>query len=113
MGATIVGVSAAVGKAISKSSMPPSLQKAGLILGASLIGGIGHSTITAANRDAVRAENAINSVSNTNIGSDVSKLVNDSHISPLQELLFNGEAINYVCLSIIYIMILQLIFKLY
>jgi hypothetical protein len=112
LGATMVGVSPAVGKAINKSSMPL-LQKAGLIVGASIIGGIGHSTITAANRDGVRAENAINSASNTDIGSYVSKLVNNSHISPLQELLFNGEAMNYVCLGIVYILIIQLMFKLY
>ena len=42
LGASIVGVSGAVGKAVTKSGMPP-LQKAGFILGSGLVAGIGHS----------------------------------------------------------------------
>ena len=110
LGATMVGVSTAVGKGIAKSGMPP-LQKAGVILGCGIIGGMSHSIISAANRGAVRAENTISS--NTNVDSFVNKLINDYYISPLQELLFSGEILNYTFLGLIYILIIQLIFKLY
>lgn len=114
LGATMVGVSAAVSKAIAKSGMPP-LQKAGLIVGASIIGGIGHSTISAANRDSVRMENAASITQNPNISSHINKLIddNDYYVSPLQELLSNGEIMNYTCLGLVYILIIQLAFKLY
>ncbi len=111
LGATMVGVSTAVGKAVTKSGMPP-LQKAGFIVGSGLVAGIGHSLISSANRDAIRAENVTTSPV-SNIGSGINKLVDDSHISPLQELLFNGEMMNYTCLAILYLLIIQLVFKLY
>jgi hypothetical protein len=108
LGATMVGVSAAVGKAIAKSGMPP-LQKAGVIVASSIIGGVGHSAISAANREGVRG------TGNTTTPSDsyVNKLIDDSHVSPLQDLLFQEEILNYTCLSLVYILIIQLIFKLY
>jgi len=106
----MVGVSGAVGKAVAKSGMPP-LQKAGVVVIGGLIGGVGHSFISAANRDTIRAENT--TTSSTDISSHINKFVDDSHVSPLQELLFSGEMMSYLCLSIIYILIIQLIFKLY
>ena len=33
--------------------------------------------------------------------------------SPLQDLLFNGEIMSYACLSMIYLLIIQIVFKLY
>lgn len=113
LGATMVGVSTAVCKALAKSSIPP-LQKAGLIVGASVIGGLGHSRISALNRSDITIENiTTTSVSSTDISSHVNKLVDDSHISSLQESLFYGEMMSYVCLGLIYILIIQLVFKLY
>ena len=53
------------------------------------------------------------SISSTNIGSHLNKLVDDSYISPLQESLFYGEMMSYICLGIVYILIIQLVFKLY
>ena len=50
LGATLIGIGWAVGKTIAKSSVPH-LQKAGSILGASLMGGIGHSRLSALNRN--------------------------------------------------------------
>jgi hypothetical protein len=41
LGASIVGIGAAVGKGVAKSAMPP-LQKAGIIVGSSLIAGLGN-----------------------------------------------------------------------
>ena len=110
LGAAMAGVGAAVAKGIAKSGMPP-LQKAGLIIGASVAGGLSHSWISAANRGGIRAENI--TTLNANIGSHVSKFINDSSISPLQEFLYNGELMSYTCLGIVYILIIQLIFKLY
>lgn len=114
LGATMVGVSTVVGKAVAKSGMPP-LQKAGIIVASSVIGGIGHSAISSMNRRSVYEENITptTSLSNTNINSHINKLIDDSHISPLQELFFDGEIINYTCLTIVYILTIQLIFKLY
>jgi len=94
LSATMVGVSTTVGKAVVKSGMPP-LQKAGLIVGASALGGLFHSKISSINRSQVAAENAATttttSILSTNIDSHISKLVDDSHISALQELLLNLE----------------------
>jgi len=119
LGATMVGVGTAVGKAIGKSGMPP-LQKAGLIVGASIFGGIGHSTISSINRrsvleDYINKGNISSSDITKNISSDTTnKLVNDTiPSSPLEDLLSNLEMIDYVSLGIIYILIIQLIFKLY
>ena len=70
--------------------MPP-LQKAGLIVGASTAAGLGHSSISALNRNGVAAETTTTcSTSSTNIGSHVNKLIDESNVSPLQELLSNG-----------------------
>jgi hypothetical protein len=111
LGGTMVGIGTAVSKTVAKGGMPP-LQKAGLVVGTSLIAGLGHSLISSANRGAVKAEN-ISSVPSNNISSHLNKLIDDSSVSPLQDLLFNGEMMSYVCLGILYILILQFIFKLH
>nr|YP_010164156.1 hypothetical protein K8J96_mgp22 [Metarhizium album]QRK27504.1 hypothetical protein [Metarhizium album] len=127
LGASIVGVSTAVGKAISKSSLPP-LQKTGFIVGSGLIAGLGHSVISSHNRNliatenltkfsegviqTVSAENAAKTDTVVNIsGSCINKFVNNTCVSPLQEILFSSEMIYYTCLGIAYLLILQLIFK--
>lgn len=113
LGATIAGVSAAVSKAVAKTGMPP-LQKAGAIVGSGILGGIGHSLISNVNRNAVNGENTINSAaSSTNINSQVHKFIGDSHLSSLQEFLSDEGMMNYICLSLIYLLIIQLVFKLY
>jgi hypothetical protein len=106
LGASMVGVAAAVSKAVAKSGMPP-LQKVGVVLGSSLISGLAHSKLST--MDSADTAFTSNTVNNT----IVNKFLNDSHVSPLQDLLFNGEMMSYVCLSLIYIVIIQLIFKLY
>src|SRR5258706_5136740 len=117
LGATIAGVSSAVAKGIVKSSMPP-VQKAGVILGAGLIGGLSHTKLTAMNRNSVLLSEAGENVKNesssysSNLPSGVSKLVDDStQSSPLQDLLVNLEITNYVCVSLIIILAIQIIFK--
>jgi hypothetical protein len=108
LGATMVGIATAVSKAVVKSGMPP-LQKAGIIVGTSVIGGLAHSRISSMNRNTINSTSILNNETSSN----VNKFLEDSHVSPLQDLLFNLEMMNYVCLSLIYILIIQLVFKLY
>jgi hypothetical protein len=49
----------------------------------------------------------------SNVTSNINKFVGDSQLSPLQGLLGSLEVMDYVCLGIIYILIIQLVFKLY
>lgn len=111
LGATMAGVAAAVGKAVTKTGMPP-VQKAGIILGSSVISGLAHSRISIMNRNVIN-DTDLNSSSSTDASSNVSKFISDSISSPLQDLLVNFEMMSYVCLSLIYIIVIQLLFKLY
>lgn len=97
------------GKAIDKSSFTP-VQKAGVIVGSALAAGLGHSVISTLNRNQVLLDNMDRSTS-SDICNNISKFLNNSQSSHLQDLLFQLEAMNYVCLSLIYILILQIIFK--
>jgi hypothetical protein len=91
--------------------MPP-LQKAGIIMSTGLLSGIGHSWISNINRNAINGNNStITAASNTN--SKVHNFLNNSELSSLQEFLYDGEMMSYICLSLIYFLIIQLIFKLY
>jgi hypothetical protein len=117
LGATMVGISGAVGKTLAKSNIPP-LQKAGFLLGSGLVAGLGHSWISSINRNATKAESAsTNSTSSANastdISSNVTKFIDSSNISPLQEFLQIGEIMSYTCLGLIYLLIIQLLFKLH
>jgi len=107
----MVGVAGAVGKALTKSGMPP-LQKVGIILGSSVISGIAHSRISIMNRNMIN-DTDLNSSSSIETNYNISQFLNDSISSPLQDLLINFEMMSYVCLSLIYIIIIQLLFKLY
>ena len=116
LGASIVGVGTAVGKA--KSGIPP-LQKASIIVAASALGGITHSTISAVNRkSSVQNSNDVNSnIHKFMDGSsfDTSKIfnyINDS-VSPLQELLTNIQGIGMIYIVLLWVLCIQIIFKLY
>ena len=115
LGASIVGIGAAVGKGIAKSAMPP-IQKAGIIVGSSLIAGLGHSIISNINRNKVLQDNIPSkSITSSNSTNDVlNKLVdNITPSSPLENLLFDIEALNYICVSLVIILIIQILFKFY
>src|SRR5215475_45407 len=75
MGLTMAGIATSVQKAVAKSSMPP-LQKAGLIIGASVLGGFGNTRIAYINKNNsnITIENTI---SNTNNSSCTNKLVDN------------------------------------
>jgi len=107
----MVGVAGVVGKAIAKAPMPP-LQKAGAIVGASVIGGAVQAGI---NRFSGYFDGSSGTSTNigSNIASNINKFLSDSELSPLQGVLWSVEIINYACLSLVYILIIQLVFKLY
>lgn len=113
LGATIAGVSSAVAKGLVKSSLPP-MQKAGVIISAGLIGGLSYSKITAINRNSISYENINNNSSTdcSNTNSNITKFMDDGmQSSPLQDLLLNLEATNYICISLIILLIIQIVFK--
>jgi len=114
LGASIVGIGA-VGKGIAKSAMPP-VQKAGVIVGSSLIAGLGHSIISNVNRNKVLQGNiSTKSTTTSDSANDVlNKLIdNTTPSSPLENLLFDIEALNYICISLVIILIIQILFKFY
>jgi hypothetical protein len=116
LGASIAGVGAAVAKGIANSAMPP-LQKAGIIVGSSLITGLGHSIISNINRNKVLHDNIPTegtSIASSNTTNGLNKLIdNTTPSSPLENLLFYIEALNYICLSLVIILVIQILFKFY
>ncbi len=117
LGASIVGVGTAVGKGIAKSAMPP-LQKAGIIVGSSLVSGLAHSLISNANRNKVLQDNISTKGTNTTNSNSTNDLINKfidntTPSSPLENILFDIEALNYICLSLVIILTIQILFKFY
>ena len=116
LGASIVGVGTAVGKGIAKSAMPP-LQKAGIIVGSSLIAGLGHSVISNVNRNKVLHDNistSTNTASYNSTNDVLNKFIdNTTSSSPLENILFDTGALYYICLSLVTILIIQILFKFY
>ncbi len=111
LGASMVGIGTAVGKAIAKSGMPP-VQKAGIIVGGSVISGVGHSMITKINRNSVMLES--NSAITTSNSNNISKFMDDTDsYSPLEGILSDINILNITCISLLFILIIQLCFKLY
>lgn len=116
-GAAIVGVTGVVGKSITKSSIPP-IQKAAILAGSAFIGSLIHSGVTHINR-ANALENFSKNYSNkdsnsSNISTHINKLVDDtSSTSPLEGLLFSIQGINYICFTLVIILIIQLFVRLH
>lgn len=115
LGATMAGIATAVGKTIAKSSLPP-VQKAGIVVGASMVGGLFHSKITTINRNKILEESInngspVNNSSNINGGPNINKLIDDTLSSPLEDLLSNLELTNYVCISMLILLLIQIVFK--
>ena len=115
VGVFMVGVAGAVCKVIIKSYMPL-LQKAGVIVGASIAGGIGQAFIITFDNAFVKNTNISNTTTTSttsNITPNINKLIDDSESSPISYLFYFLENMDYTCLSMIYILIIQLVFKLY
>lgn len=112
LGATVAGISTAVGKTIAKSSVPP-VQKAAIVIGGGLIGGLIHSGISHINRaNSWDGNITANNISKSTVNS-INKLVDDTAINPLEGLLFSIQGINSICLALILILIIQLYIRFY
>lgn len=104
---TILGVVIAVGKTIVKSFLPP-VQKTGIILASSLLGGLFHSSLTYYFYSKLEYLNKLNRDSN------ISKLLDDNNTySPLEGLLINLELTCYICVYLLIMLVIQLLFKFY
>jgi hypothetical protein len=124
---TIAGVAGAVGKSISNSSIPP-LQKAGLVAGGALVGGLLHMGASNVNRvnsvsneinfnNTIQSNNAVNNAVTSNSGNasdNITKFVDNSQdSSPLENLFVVLENMDYVSIFILYIIIIQITFRFY
>jgi hypothetical protein len=107
----MVGGALGVGKAIAKSPMPP-LQKATAVVVGSVVTGVGQAFISGVNKS-VTSTGASGISTVTNTSDSINKFIGDSQLSPLQTLFFQLEVIDYACLTILYILIIQLVYKLY
>ena len=102
-----MGVGAAyVGRAVARSPIPP-LAKAGIVIVGAAAGGV----IEKATNKWDGNIGTSSSTSGTN--STISKLVGDSQVSLLQETLFQLEIVYLGVMYIVFILVVQLIFKLY
>jgi hypothetical protein len=106
LGASITGVSMAVAKTIDKSGIPP-LQKAAIVGASAAFGGIIHSTFTSINKK----ENILQNGSSSGVSGNIPKLIDDNTSSPLVDLLFNMQILNYICIGLIYILFIQFLFQ--
>nr|YP_009715284.1 hypothetical protein [Russula subnigricans]QGK88090.1 hypothetical protein [Russula subnigricans] len=108
--AIIVGIAIIVGKAITNTVIPI-FPKAGVILVSFFILRIAHSRISIMNRNMIN-DTDLNTSTSIDNNSNISEISNDLITSPLEDLLINFEMMNYVCLSLTYIIVIQLFFKL-
>ena len=110
-GASIAGIAGAVGKTITKSSIPP-VQKAAIVVGSGLLGGLIHSGISHINRASTLDNMTINSNNNiSDINASINKLVDDTITSPLEGLLFSIQGINAICFTFTLILVIQLFIR--
>ena len=113
LGASVAGVSAAVAKGISKSAMPP-LQKAAAIGAGAVIGGSVHALVNYLNKVlSGDTSTTINTTSSFSSDSSINKFLLDLQLDPLQGILWSIEVIDYACLTMMYLLLIQLIYKLY
>ena len=94
-----------VGKAVAKAPMPP-LAKAGLVVGGAIVGGVVEKVINNSGNIGASSTFSVNN-------GTISKLVNDSQVSVLQENFFLQEVFYSVVLYMVLLIVIQLIFKLY
>lgn len=125
MAGTVGAVAAASAKVLSKATIPP-VQKVGIVLtsaavGAGIyVGGTALNTFTNynssnSNGSGSTSTNTTTSVDSTasNVSDIVNKLMDDSINSPLKDLIFSIDIINYACLSLIIILFMIISFKYY
>jgi hypothetical protein len=106
----MIGGALGVGKAIAKSPMPP-LQKASAVVGASVAVGVSQAVISAIST--VYTSKPSRTATSSIVSNNIDKFINDSQSSPIQDIFFSLEIMDYVCLSMVYMLIIQLFYKLY
>lgn len=104
----IVGVGGLVAKSIAKAPMSP-LQKAGAVLVGAVMGGLAQKALNNWNENV----GAGGTSSTTSINSTVSEFIDDSQVSLLHNTLFQLEIIYLGCLYLVFLIVIQLMFKLY
>lgn len=109
-------MAAGVAKTVAKSPLPP-VQKAGLVIGAGIIGAVIHTGASAINAQ-THAERSINkSLASTNqniLPKDHHEFISSvNNSTPLEILIQSICILNYVCLWLIIILFIQILFKLY
>ena len=109
---TVGAFSYAISKGIAKSSLPP-LQKAGIIAAGGLMGASVHARASYLNKQLPGVNTTSSTITTIVSDNNVNKFLPDSEISSFQGILWWTEIIDYACLSVIYILIIQLVFKLY
>jgi hypothetical protein len=108
---TVGAVSAGVAKVVSKSSIPP-MQKAGMVIGGAIIGGGIHIAGSGLNRlNSGGSSNNNNNISSNN--ENISKLIDDSNNSGLNDLILGIDMITYACFSLMILLSLMIFFKFY
>lgn len=111
---TIAGVAAVVVKTLIKNLLPQ-VQKAGAVVGAGLLGGLIHSSISQYNISKISSVNIDNITSVNNVNdSNINNFINDNvSSSPLEVISSNLESTNYICIYMLIILIIQILFKFY
>ena len=113
LGASVAGVSAAIGKSIAKSSLPP-VQKAAIVVGGGVMGALIHSGVSQINRaNTMQTVEKLPDNVSSKFTDNVNKLLDSTSGSPLEELLIYIIGINSICLTISIILIIQLYIKLH
>jgi hypothetical protein len=95
---------------IIKSSLPP-MQKAAIVMGGTILGGMAYSKITEMERHG-NVHNPITSNTSTNLNNSINKFIDDNESSsPLQNLLFYIEITDIIIVYLIIILMIQILFK--
>ena len=110
LGGTIIGVGTAVGKVIAKSGIPP-LQKAGIVMAGSIVGGVTHSIISRHNRNEILYQNP-NNYTNS-LPKNINKFLDNDSYTPLEGMFSDMQVMSITLLGLIGILIIQLIIKLH
>ena len=111
----IMGVCSTVVRSLFVSCIP-NLQKINVILGAGSMGVLSYLKIFSIKRNSILEENIKNNCYNSfsNLNSNITEVMfGNMQSSPLQELLHNIETTNYICLNLIYILTIQILFKIF
>ena len=111
LGATVAGVSTAVAKGITKSSLPP-VQKAGIIAAGGVVGGIIHVATSAINHNN-NIYNSSQTLSKSINNDNVNNFLDLNNNSPLEILLQCINILSDINIFLIFILVLQLFFKFY